>query len=108
MNVAILGVEQASQGVAYVIENGYNVLLKGQHAETLNVVAFIALGINDSFIIGDKAVLNLEQFIALYHKKVIEKIILKTTAAATVTAATMTATATTAATRFATPLNIHK
>ena len=44
MNVAILGVEQTSQGVAYVIENGYNVLLKRQHAEPLNVVAFITRG----------------------------------------------------------------
>ena len=75
MNVAILGVEQVSQGVAYVIENGCNVLLKSQRAELLNVVAFITRGKGDSFIIGDKAVLNLEQFIALYRKKVIEKII---------------------------------
>ena len=42
MNVAILGVEQASQGVAYVIENGYNLFLESQRAETLNVVAYVA------------------------------------------------------------------
>ena len=74
MNVAVLGKVAESQGVAYVIENGYNVLLADNHAEPLNVVAYIAHG-GDAFIIGDKAVLNLEQFAALYRKKVIEKVI---------------------------------
>lgn len=73
MNIAILGTDAASQGVAYVIESGYNLWLKSQRAETLNVVAYISK--DGGAVIGDKATLNFEQFAALYRKKVIEKII---------------------------------
>lgn len=75
MNVAILGTEQVSQGVANVIENGYNLWLKNQRAEPLNVVAYVSGKINIP-VVDDKVVLNPEQFAALYRKKIIEKIIL--------------------------------
>lgn len=38
MNVAILETEQPSQGVAYVIDNGCNVLRKRQHTELLKLL----------------------------------------------------------------------
>lgn len=72
MNVAILGAEPAAQAVAQVIENGYNPWLKSINKMPLNVVAYVS---DNGNIIGDKAVLNFEQFAALYHKGLIHKII---------------------------------
>ena len=75
MNVAILGTTQESQAVANIIENGYNPWLKSKIAEPLNVVAMLCVGGANFAVIGDKAVLNYEQFAALYHKGIIDKII---------------------------------
>lgn len=78
MEVAILGATQESQIVSNIIENDFNPWLeKIFNKESLNVIAYASGGGCDirSFIIGDKAILNLEQFAALYHKKIIEKII---------------------------------
>jgi len=73
LNVAILGAEPASQAIAQVIENGYNPWLeKTFNKMPLNVVAYVS---DNGNIIGDKAVLNFEQFAALYHKGLIQKII---------------------------------
>lgn len=74
MNVAILGTDVASQSVAYIIENGCNLLRQSQRAERINVVAYTWTK-SEVSIIGDKAALNFEQFAALYRKKIIEKII---------------------------------
>ena len=75
MNAIILGTEQESQVVTNIIENGYNPWLKSKLAETINVVAYMPwVGLNFPTI-NDKAVLHFEQFVALYHKKVIDKVI---------------------------------
>lgn len=44
MNIAILGIDQASQIVAEIIETHYNSLLKRKLAEPLNVVAYVTHG----------------------------------------------------------------
>ena len=75
MNVAILGVAQASQVVANIIENSYNFLLMQKlNSEPLNVVAFVQDGCNQPTV-GDKAVLNVQQFAALCRRRAIHAII---------------------------------
>ena len=77
MNVAILGANEVSQAVAKIIEDAYNPWLEKNFFGTtpINVAAYTLGGGITHFSIGDKAVLSLEQFVALYHKKVIQKII---------------------------------
>lgn len=75
MNVAILGTEQASQSVAYIIEKGYNPWLKSKLADPLNVVGYVTGEDINLPALGDKVVLNPVQFAALYHKGLIHKII---------------------------------
>lgn len=72
MNVAIFGTGQVSQFVAQVIEDRYNPWLKTMVAEPLNVVAYVS---GKAGTLDDKAVLNLMQFVALYRKRIIDKII---------------------------------
>ena len=74
MNVAIFGTTQASQIVANIIENNYNTWLETNQVEKLNVVAYVSRELVPS--LEGRAVLNFEQFAALYRKKVIDKIIL--------------------------------
>ncbi|MBQ7630072.1 MAG: radical SAM protein [Selenomonadaceae bacterium] len=75
MNVAILGRTQKSQMLAKIIEDGYNPWLERKFNKIpLNVVAYVSKNLNPS-VIGDKAVLSMEQFAALYNKKLIDKII---------------------------------
>lgn len=75
MNIAILGTDLPSQAVAHVIEDGYNAWLESRLGKPLNVVAYVQWGGLNSSVINNKAVLILEQFAALYRKKVIDKII---------------------------------
>lgn len=75
MNVAILEMNEFSQAVAKIIEDGYNPWLKSKLAEPINVVAYVSGRKGLGSTVSDKAILNLEQFAALYHKKIIDKII---------------------------------
>ena len=78
MNVAIFGVEEVSQLIAQIINQAYNSWLKQRMGEPLNVVAHVVRGgvIPPNIgAIGNAAILNPVQFAALYHKKLIDKII---------------------------------
>ena len=79
MKVAIYGVEQVSQLVAQIIEQFYNKWLEQRLGEKLDVVAFLTRGgaaiPPDVGALGNAAILNPAQFAALYHKKLIDKII---------------------------------
>ena len=75
MNVAILGIDISSQSVANIINQHYNPLLKNLLGEPLNIVAFVS-GKKVPTHIGDIPVLDFLQTVLLYHKKVIDKIIL--------------------------------
>ena len=78
MNVAIFGAEQVSQTIAEFIEKNYNPWLEKNNKMPLNIAAYVIGGVKVNppvHVIGDKVVLNFEQFAALYHKKLIHKII---------------------------------
>ena len=78
MKVAIFGVEEVSQVLAQIINNHYNLWLKQRMGEPLDVVAHVVRGgviTPDIGRLGNAAILNPIQFAALYHKKLIDKII---------------------------------
>lgn len=77
MEVAIYGIDEVSQIVTHIIEEFYNPWLESHMVETLNVVAYVAYGAIPDNIgsIDNAAILNPIQFAALYHKKLIDKII---------------------------------
>ena len=79
MKVAIFGVDQVSQIVAQIIEQVYNPFLEQRLGEKLDVVAFLTGGgqaiPHNVGAVGNAAILNPVQFAALYHKKLIDKII---------------------------------
>ena len=77
MNVAIVGANKFSQATAKIIEDTYNPWLEKNFfgGTPVNVVAYTLGGGITRSSIGDKALLSLEQFAALYRRKVIHKII---------------------------------
>lgn len=76
MRVAIYGVDQVSQIVAQIIEQIYNPTLEQHLGEKLDVVAFVKQLLPDNASTRDNiAILNPIQLAALYHKKLIDKII---------------------------------
>ena len=77
INVAIYGVDQISQIIADLITGIYNQWLEQKLGERLNVVAFVTANAIPADVgsIGNVAILNPAQFAALYHKKLLDKII---------------------------------
>lgn len=79
MKVAIFGVDQVSQIVAQIIEQVYNPFLEQKLGEKLDVVSFLIGGGQaippNVGAFGNAAILNPVQFAALYHKKLVDKII---------------------------------
>ena len=76
MNVAITEAGKISQIVAEIIEQVCNPWLEQiLNKEPFNVVAYTVGEQNNIPSLGDRVVLSFEQFIALYKKRVIDKII---------------------------------
>lgn len=73
MKVAIFGIDEVSQVVTDIIQQLYNPFFESRLGKSVKVVAYVSPNVG---AIDDAAILNTEQFAALYRQKLIDKIIL--------------------------------